>query len=100
MQDTTFEFEKKRNRPLKYDRELMKKTIAAIKRIERIREIRQTKFWENRMKDTKKLAAKEALRELENFKHVVDPPKASHKTKVQRRAEEILRQRLEAKGEV
>merc|ERR1712125_102003 len=39
--DTTFEFEKKRNRPLKYDRELMKKTIAAIKRIERIRQIRQ-----------------------------------------------------------
>ncbi|CAN0486761.1 unnamed protein product, partial [Hapterophycus canaliculatus] len=32
-QDTTFDFEKRRNRPVKYDREAMGKTLLAMKKV-------------------------------------------------------------------
>ncbi|CAN0490344.1 unnamed protein product, partial [Ectocarpus sp. 8 AP-2014] len=31
--DTTFDFEKRRNRPVKYDREAMGKTLLAMKKV-------------------------------------------------------------------
>ena len=33
LQDTTFEMEKQRNRPVKYDRELTQKTIKAMEKV-------------------------------------------------------------------
>lgn len=33
-QDSTFDFERLRNRPVKYDRELMKKTVRAMERVQ------------------------------------------------------------------
>lgn len=47
--DTTFEFEKRRNIPVKYDRELMGNTIKAMKRVMEIRHRRQKKFIEERL---------------------------------------------------
>jgi large subunit ribosomal protein L24e len=40
-EDATFEMERRRNRPEKYDRELVQKTIKAIERIDEIRTRRQ-----------------------------------------------------------
>ncbi len=37
MQDTTFEMEKRRNRPEKYNRELVHKTVKAMERISEAR---------------------------------------------------------------
>ncbi len=37
MQDTTFEMEKRRNRPEKYNRELVHKTVKAMDRISEVR---------------------------------------------------------------
>ena len=39
--DATFEFEKRRNVPVRYDRELMGKTLLAMKRVEEIRRKRE-----------------------------------------------------------
>lgn len=47
-QDTTFEFERKRNRPVKYDRNVMMSTIRAMKRVQEIRAKRQERFFEAR----------------------------------------------------
>jgi hypothetical protein len=49
-EDATFELERKRNRPEKYDRDVMSKTIDAMQRIEEIRVRRQERFYEKRMK--------------------------------------------------
>ena len=38
--DSTFDFEKKRNRPVKYDRELMGTTLRAMKRVGQIQRAR------------------------------------------------------------
>uniref|UniRef100_A0A5F9DE45 Probable ribosome biogenesis protein RLP24 n=1 Tax=Oryctolagus cuniculus TaxID=9986 RepID=A0A5F9DE45_RABIT len=46
--DNSFEFEKRRNEPVKYQRELWNKTIDAMKRVEEIKQKRQAKFIMNR----------------------------------------------------
>lgn len=48
VQDTTFEMERRRNRPEKYDREVVQSTVEAMKRITEIRAKRQERFWEQR----------------------------------------------------
>ncbi len=49
-EDATFELERKRNRPEKYDRQVVAKTIQAMQRIDEIRTRRQERFYEKRMK--------------------------------------------------
>ena len=47
-QDSTFEFEKRRNVPVRYNRELVQTTIKAMKRVGEIRQRREHAFWKNR----------------------------------------------------
>ncbi|SBS84645.1 60S ribosomal subunit protein L24, putative [Plasmodium ovale curtisi] len=49
--DTIFTFEKIRNEPIKYDRDLYIKTISAIKKIDEIKERRKMTYYENRIKE-------------------------------------------------
>ncbi len=53
LQDTTFEFERRRNVLDKYDRENMQATIKAMQRISEIQQRRQDRFYQNRMKGRK-----------------------------------------------
>ena len=48
LQDKSLEFEKKRNRPLKYDRDLMATTIRAIKSVDTIKVQRQKDWYRQR----------------------------------------------------
>ena len=47
--DASLEFEKRRNMPVKYDRELMQNTVKAVKRISEIRQKREAHFILNRL---------------------------------------------------
>ncbi|KAF8654215.1 hypothetical protein AX16_003741 [Volvariella volvacea WC 439] len=47
--DSTIDFEKRRNIPVRYDRDLVQTTIQAIKRISEIRSRRERAFWKSRM---------------------------------------------------
>ncbi|KAJ6937309.1 60S ribosomal protein [Populus alba x Populus x berolinensis] len=47
-QDTTFEFERKRNRPERYDRNLAENTLKAIKKIDKVRSDRAASHIEKR----------------------------------------------------
>jgi large subunit ribosomal protein L24e len=76
VQDTTFEFERRRNRPERYNRDLVDQTLNAIKKIEEVREKRESKFWESRMKGKKSQERKEAAVELEQNIHLVKAPGA------------------------
>ncbi|KAF7728771.1 ATPase-activating ribosome biosynthesis protein [Apophysomyces ossiformis] len=51
--DSTFEFEKRRNVPVRYDRNLMATTIKAMKRVQEIRAKRERAFYLNRMSGNK-----------------------------------------------
>lgn len=46
--DSVFEFEKKRNEPLKYNRDLYVQTVQAMKKIDKIKQKREVLFWRNR----------------------------------------------------
>eukprot|EP00744_Colponema_vietnamica_P001760 GILI01002877.1.p1 GENE.GILI01002877.1~~GILI01002877.1.p1 ORF type:complete len:172 (+),score=31.77 GILI01002877.1:52-567(+) len=50
MMDSTFEFEKRRNRPVRYDRNLVATTVRAIKRIQEIKARREERFFQRRMR--------------------------------------------------
>jgi len=47
--DSTIDFEKRRNVPVRYNRELVQTTIKAMKRIAEIKKRREHAFWKNRM---------------------------------------------------
>uniref|UniRef100_A0A8C5YB01 Probable ribosome biogenesis protein RLP24 n=1 Tax=Microcebus murinus TaxID=30608 RepID=A0A8C5YB01_MICMU len=53
--DNSFEFEKRRNEPVKYQRELWNKTTDAMKRVEEIKQKHHAKFIMNRLKKNKEL---------------------------------------------
>ena len=53
IQDSTFEFEKRRNVPVRYDRNMMATTIKAMKRVQEIRSKRERAFYKNRMAGNK-----------------------------------------------
>ena len=57
LQDSTIEFEKRRNVPVRYDRELVQTTVKAMKRIAEIKARREHAFWKHRM-----AAAREKLK--------------------------------------
>jgi hypothetical protein len=48
IQDSTIDFEKRRNVPVRYDRELMQTTVKAMKRIAEIKARREHAFWKHR----------------------------------------------------
>ncbi|KII88435.1 hypothetical protein PLICRDRAFT_54272 [Plicaturopsis crispa FD-325 SS-3] len=55
--DSTIDFEKRRNVPVRYDRELVQTTLKAMKRVGEIKSRRERAFWKNRM-----AASREKLR--------------------------------------
>lgn len=73
-EDATFEMERRRNRPEKYDRELVKKTIKAIDRIDKIRTRRQERFYEKRMAEVKQQEKEKDKQQLEQEIHLVKAP--------------------------
>ncbi|CAE6462670.1 unnamed protein product [Rhizoctonia solani] len=47
--DSTFEFEKRRNVPVRYNRELVQTTLKAMQRVTEVRAKRERAFWKARM---------------------------------------------------
>uniref|UniRef100_F7GUN7 Uncharacterized protein n=1 Tax=Callithrix jacchus TaxID=9483 RepID=F7GUN7_CALJA len=74
--DNSFEFEKRRNEPIKYQRELWNKTIDAMKRVEEIKQKRQAKFIMNRLKKNKELQKVQDIKEVKQNIHLIRAPLA------------------------
>ncbi len=71
--DSSFEFEKRRNRPVKYDRDLMSKTIVAMQRVQQIKDARESRFHANRMKNAVAEKKQQARVEIEKSIEVLAP---------------------------
>ncbi|KAL9642255.1 hypothetical protein ABK040_007255 [Willaertia magna] len=72
--DTTFEFEKRRNVPVKYDRELYSKTIQAMKKVSEIQEKRQRSFYFKRMVSSLKQRKMQVQREIKMSRDLIYAP--------------------------
>jgi len=63
--DKSLDFEKKRNRPVKYDRDLVNTTLKVMKKVQEIKERREMQFYKKRMEGVKtqenKIKRKEIL---------------------------------------
>uniref|UniRef100_A0A7R9TN74 TRASH domain-containing protein n=1 Tax=Prasinoderma coloniale TaxID=156133 RepID=A0A7R9TN74_9VIRI len=77
--DTTFELERKRNRPVRYNREVTQKTVKAMKRILEVRAKREKRFYENRMAGRAAKETADARREIEQNISLVQAPEALRK---------------------
>lgn len=71
--DTTFAFERRRNRAVKYDRELVANTLRAMPVIDKVRTERERDFHRARMVVREKETRKDALRELATGLDVLGP---------------------------
>nr|XP_058132299.1 probable ribosome biogenesis protein RLP24 [Dasypus novemcinctus] len=72
--DNSFEFEKCRNEPVKYQRELWNKIIDAMKRVEEIKQKRQAKFIMNKLKKSKELQKVQDIKEVKQNIHLMQAP--------------------------
>jgi large subunit ribosomal protein L24e len=52
--DATFEFEKRRNRPTKYNRQLMGQTLQAMERVQAVQTAREARFFQARVVEATK----------------------------------------------
>lgn len=76
-QDSTFEFEKRRNVPVRYDRELVATTLKAMERVSEIRAKREKAFWKNRMSGNPMRNLRAAAVDVEKHIELVQPRKVS-----------------------
>lgn len=94
--DSTFDFEKRRNRPVKYDRDLMGKTILAMRRVDEVRQQREKRFFENRMQDAKVEKKMQARVEIEKSIELLAPAVAKRE-EVMRNVIDSAKQRIAAR---
>ena len=94
--DSTFEFEKRRNRPVKYDRDLMGKTIIAMQKVQEIKGKREQRFHSNRMKDAKLEKKTQARVEIEKSIELLAPAVAKRE-EIMRTVVDKARERIAAR---
>ncbi|KAG8743826.1 ATPase-activating ribosome biosynthesis protein [Ceratobasidium sp. 414] len=88
--DSTFEFEKRRNIPVRYNRELVQTTLKAMQRVTEVRARRERAFWKARMavarekvlasRMRKKLAASKSAQVEEGVQEEEDEEKGEEVT--------------------
>ncbi|KAL4660703.1 putative ribosome biogenesis protein RLP24 [Arapaima gigas] len=93
--DNSLEFEKRRNIPVKYQRELWNKTVEAMKKVEEIKAKRQTQFIKNRLKKGKELEKAEAINEVKKNIHLIKAPHAAKARKMEEKMVQKLQEDVE-----
>ncbi|XP_034230080.1 probable ribosome biogenesis protein RLP24 [Thrips palmi] len=74
--DPSFEFEKKRNIPVKYDREFWMKSLEAIRKIDIIRSRRANHFVMQRLRRAREIEMQQEVREVQRDMSLVRLPVA------------------------
>ena len=77
--DSTFEFEKRRNVPVRYDREQMEKTVEGVKRVLEVRRRRQVEFIKRRLQKGKEGELERDQKEVEKGVDLVVAPGSAEK---------------------
>jgi len=92
--DPSLEFEKRRNVPVKYNRELWQKTVKAMHRIVEIKTKRQGQFIKNRLKKGKELRKEADITEVQKYIHLIKAPGAKS-VKMEKKLVEVIEERDE-----
>jgi len=90
--DSVLEFEQKRNVPTRYNRDLMVKTLQAMKRVDEIKAARQERFFNARMEKAKGTKRSSVVNELMQHVDMISNPKT--KTLIARKKKEKAEAKL------
>lgn len=93
--DSTLEFEKRRNVPIKYDRNLIATTVSAMSRIQEIKTRRERAFFKNRMLASKPVSIRTDALEVLSGSHLLGRDKDSPLVQKARLAAEIKARKKE-----
>mmetsp|Transcript_4074 Transcript_4074/g.9582 ORF Transcript_4074/g.9582 Transcript_4074/m.9582 type:complete len:162 (-) Transcript_4074:63-548(-) len=94
--DPVFAFEKRRNVPVKYDRELMVKTLKAMKKVENIREAREKRFKEKKQKIARLIQTKQARAEIKrDINLIISPLAMKNKAEIKERVKQTVQNTME-----
>ncbi|KAJ8912286.1 hypothetical protein NQ315_017319 [Exocentrus adspersus] len=81
--DPSFEFEKRRNVPVKYDRQTWTKSIEAMKKIEAIKQKRQATYIMQRLRKARELETERDIKEVQRDLALIRSPAAGLKERKQ-----------------
>lgn len=91
--DSTFEFEQRRNRPIKYDRNVTGATVLALQTVSTIHAAREQRFYNTRRQDVAATQKKQARAEIEASIELLAPAVA-HRETVMRNVVDAARARI------
>ncbi|XP_077290376.1 ribosomal protein L24-like [Arctopsyche grandis] len=77
--DPTFEFEKRRNVPVKYNREIWNKTVEAMKKVENIRQRRTNTHIMQRLRKGREIEMEKDVKEVQRNMSLIRSPAAGLK---------------------
>lgn len=89
--DPSFEFEKRRNAPIKYNREMWSKALDAIKKVNEIKERRQDHFVMDRLRKGRQVEIRMDVKDVQRNISLIRSPAAGLK---ERRAREEAEREL------
>ena len=70
--DSVFDFEQRRNRPVKYDRDLVAATIRAMAIVDEIRQRREAAHWERRQRTASIIESRQKLQDIAQNVNLVE----------------------------
>nr|CAI5819241.1 unnamed protein product [Callosobruchus analis] len=84
--DPSFEFEKRRNVPIKYDREMWTKAVDAMKKVESIKQKRQGTYIMQRLRKGRELEQERDIKEVQRDLSLIRSPAVGLKERKQAEA--------------
>ena len=99
-QDSTFEFEKRRNRPIRYNRETMESTLRAMKVVSEIRHKRQDMFFKMRMRAHKGIQREQVRAEIKKGEEILAPAAADREKAIAIASKKIVSRQKAVEGKM
>ncbi len=96
--DSTFDFERRRDVPVPYSRDLVQRTVQAMRRVAEIRKAREVRFFAERMRGNKALHKKEALRVIKEGIDLVISPMARQQVLLDNARERDIEMAVDGEG--
>jgi large subunit ribosomal protein L24e len=87
--DSTFDFEQRRNRPVKYDRNLMETTLRTMRLVDEIRQQREAAHWERRMRTAAAIESRHKLIDIAQNINLIEKNPEIIRQEVQRAESEL-----------
>jgi large subunit ribosomal protein L24e len=91
--DRTFDFEQRRNWPVKYDRGLVDATVRTIQIVDQIRQDREAAHWERRMRTAAAIETRMRLLDIAQNVNLIEPNPELARIQVQHAEAEIEQQK-------